>query len=66
MSIFIVPWLNNDGPLLVFGVLAASIAGTLRLVVVFYVFGKKYRLFWHRNNILKMWLLETEKVDDAL
>ena len=65
MSIFIVPWLENDGPLTLFSIQAATIAGTLVLVLLFYVFGKKYRHFWHHHNVLKIWHLEAERTNDS-
>ena len=61
MSIFIVPWLESDGPLKLFSIQAGSIFATLHLVLLFYIFGKKYRHFWHHHNVLKIWGLEAEK-----
>ncbi|KAF2174074.1 hypothetical protein M409DRAFT_62233 [Zasmidium cellare ATCC 36951] len=59
MSVFIVPWVEQDGPRTVLCSLGGIMAFPAVLVVVFYRYGKMYRLVWHRNNWLKKWYLES-------
>ncbi|KAF2159207.1 hypothetical protein M409DRAFT_71202 [Zasmidium cellare ATCC 36951] len=61
LSLFVVPWLERNGPLVVYSSLAGTIAATLLLVGAFYVLGKRYRLFWHRHNLLQRLQLEAKK-----
>lgn len=60
LSLFVVPWLERNGLLVVYSSLAGTIAATLVLVGVFYVLGKRYRLFWHRHNLLQRLHLEAD------
>ena len=43
------------------GTMAGITAFLCLLAVPIYIFGKRYRAFWHRHNVIKMLHLETDK-----
>lgn len=61
LSNFINNWVASSGPETVFNIMG-GISGALFLTSIpMYIFGKKYRSFWHRHNLLKILHLETDQ-----
>jgi MFS family permease len=56
---FINNWLAKAGPQHVFNVFGATGFGVMVGLPVMYVFGKKYRSFWCRNNLLEKFHIGT-------
>lgn len=59
LSNFIVDWLVAQGPATVFYTMAGISAGLMLLAIPMYLFGKRYRGFWSRHDIIKKFGLET-------
>lgn len=59
MSHVVNNWIASSGPKHVFYTLGAVAIGILALVPIMYVFGKKYRSFWARHNLLKKYHIRT-------
>lgn len=45
----------------VFNVMGGIAAAVMLTSIPMYVWGKRYRLFWHRHNLIKILRLETDK-----
>ena len=58
---YIVGWYMENGAVRVFNTQAGITAALCILGLPVYIFGKKYRSFWHRYNVIKMLRLETDK-----
>lgn len=58
-SYFVNDWTATKGPAIVFYVFAAAAGVMLITTPVFFFFGKKYRSFWHRHNLLQKWGITT-------
>ncbi|PMD33977.1 MFS general substrate transporter [Hyaloscypha variabilis F] len=56
---FINNWLATTGPQHVFNVFGATGFGVMVGLPIMYVFGKKYRSFWHRHNLLEQFHIRT-------
>ncbi|KAH7379889.1 serine/threonine kinase 16 [Cadophora sp. MPI-SDFR-AT-0126] len=56
---FINDWLARSGPKEVFFVFGGTGFGIMIGMPIMYVFGKKYRSFWHRHNLLEKWGVRT-------
>ncbi|KAH6720575.1 MFS transporter-like protein [Leptodontidium sp. 2 PMI_412] len=56
---FINDWLAREGPQQVFFVFGGTGFGIMIGMPIMYVFGKKYRSFWHRHNLLEKWGVRT-------
>lgn len=54
-------WIETKGPQHVFYTLGAISLGMLAPVPVLYVFGKKYRSFWARHNLLRRFRIRTHE-----
>ncbi|CAO2651321.1 Nn.00g096180.m01.CDS01 [Neocucurbitaria sp. VM-36] len=58
-SYFVNDWTASAGPALVFYVFAGSAAAMIITTPVFFFWGKKYRSYWHRHNLLETWGITT-------
>ncbi|KAH7361208.1 major facilitator superfamily domain-containing protein [Pyrenochaeta sp. MPI-SDFR-AT-0127] len=58
-SYFVNDWTARDGPALVFYVFAAAAGAMIFSAPIFFFWGKKYRSYWHRHNLLKKWGITT-------
>ncbi|PVI06718.1 MFS general substrate transporter [Periconia macrospinosa] len=58
-SYFVNDWTEKNGPAIVFYVFGAIAFGMTFSTVIFFFWGKKYRSFWHRHNLLKKWGIRT-------
>lgn len=58
-SYFVNDWTAREGPAIVFYVFAGVAAAMILTTPVFFFWGKKYRSFWHRHNVLKKWGITT-------
>ena len=56
---FINDWLARSGPQEGFFVFGGTGFGIMVGMPIMYVFGKKYRSFWHRHNLLEKWGVRT-------
>ena len=56
---FINNWLARAGPQQVFYTFGATGLGVMAGIPIMYIFGKKYRSFWCRNNLLKRFHIRT-------
>ncbi|KAL4874491.1 major facilitator superfamily domain-containing protein [Aspergillus karnatakaensis] len=57
---FIIQWYTEYGPVHVLGIMAGITAFLCLLGFPLYVFGKRYRDFWQRHNMLRILNLETD------
>jgi len=57
---YIIDWYMKYGAVQLTGVMAGITAFLCVLAIPMYVFGKKYRYFWHHHNALKWLRLETD------
>lgn len=58
-SYFVNDWTARDGPAIVFYVFAAAAGAMIISAPIFFFWGKKYRSYWHRHNLLKKWGITT-------
>ncbi|KAF1851655.1 MFS general substrate transporter [Cucurbitaria berberidis CBS 394.84] len=58
-SYFVNDWTKRDGPAKVFYVFGGLAAAMIVTTPVFFFWGKKYRSYWHRHNLLQMWGITT-------
>lgn len=58
-SYFVNDWVTEAGPELVFYVFGAISFAMLITTPVFFFWGKRYRSFWHRHNLLEKWGIRT-------
>lgn len=58
-SYFVNDWTAKSGPAIVFYVFAAAAGVMIITTPLFFFGGKKYRSYWHRNNLLKKWGITT-------
>lgn len=59
MGYFFVPWIETSGPKMVWSVLSGVISGVSLFGIVFYVFGKRLRDYFHRNPFLGIVEIDT-------
>ena len=52
MGYYLIPWWESAGPKIMWAVITASFTGTALFGLIFYVFGKRMRLFWSRHHFL--------------
>lgn len=60
-SYFVNTWAIADGPLRIFVVLGSVAAAFMLFLPVFIVFGKRYRGWWSRNNLMKKFKILTHE-----
>jgi hypothetical protein len=53
MSYYVNNWIVTGGPMQMFGVFAGISAFVIILAVPLYVWGKRYRSFWSRHNLMR-------------
>ncbi|CAI6339436.1 unnamed protein product [Periconia digitata] len=58
-SYFVNDWTAKSGPGIVFYVFAAIAFGMTLSTIPFFFWGKKYRSYWHRHNLLEKWGIRT-------
>lgn len=58
-SYFVNDWTAKDGPAKVFYVFGGVAFVMILTAPVFFFWGKRYRSFWHRHNLLQMWGIRT-------
>ncbi|KAF1835749.1 MFS general substrate transporter [Decorospora gaudefroyi] len=58
-SYFVNDWTARDGPAQVFYVFAGVAGAMIITAPVFFFWGKKYRSYWHRHNLLQKWGIAT-------
>jgi MFS family permease len=54
MSYYVNNWIVTGGPMQMFGVFAGISAFIILLGVPMYIFGKRYRSFWSRHNLMRL------------
>lgn len=57
---YVINWWVKDGSMDMAGTMAGLTAVLCLMAVPMYIFGKKYRNFWHHHNLLKKLHLETD------
>jgi hypothetical protein len=57
---YIIEWYLTYGAVQVAGIMAGITGFSCLLAVPMYVFGKRYRHFWHHHNALRWLHLETD------
>ncbi|KAI1619268.1 major facilitator superfamily domain-containing protein, partial [Exophiala viscosa] len=55
---YIIQWYLKSGPVQLVGVMAGLSGSMCLLAIPMYIFGKKYRHYWHHHNLIKMLRLE--------
>jgi hypothetical protein len=58
-SYFVNDWTAQEGPALVFYVFGAIAAVMVFTTPIFFFWGKRYRSFWSRHNVLRKWGITT-------
>lgn len=58
-SYFVNDWTAEAGPATVFYVFGGVSAAMILTTPVFFYWGKRYRSFWHRHNVLEKWGIRT-------
>jgi MFS family permease len=58
-SYFVNDWTATDGPAIVFYVFAAVAAVMIFTAPIFFFWGKKYRSYWSRHNLMEKWGITT-------
>lgn len=58
-SYFVNDWTFAVGPALVFYVFGGVSFAMILTTPIFFFWGKRYRSFWHRHNVLKAWGIRT-------
>jgi hypothetical protein len=58
-SYFVNDWTASDGPAIVFYVFGAVAAVMVFTTPIFFFWGKRYRSFWCRHNLLRKWGITT-------
>jgi hypothetical protein len=58
-SYFVNDWTAKEGPAIVFYVFAAAAAAMIITAPVFFFWGKRYRSYWCRHNLLRKWGITT-------
>jgi len=58
-SYFVNDWTDSAGPAIVFYVFAAIAAVMIFTTPIFFFWGKKYRSYWSRHNLLRKWGVTT-------
>lgn len=58
-SYFVNDWTETDGPGLIFYVFGAIAFAMTLSTIPFFFWGKRYRSFWHRHNLLEKWGIRT-------
>ena len=53
MSYYVNNWIVTGGPMQMFGVMAGISAFVILLAVPLYIWGKRYRSFWARHNLMR-------------
>ncbi|KAL6162615.1 hypothetical protein ACJQWK_11538 [Exserohilum turcicum] len=58
-SYFVNDWAASDGPAQVFYVFGGVAGGMIITAPIFFFWGKQYRSFWHRHNLIEKWGIST-------
>jgi hypothetical protein len=58
-SYFVNDWAANEGPAVVFYTFAGIAGAMIITTPVFFFWGKVYRSYWHRHNLLQKWGIAT-------
>ncbi|RMZ74316.1 mfs transporter [Pyrenophora seminiperda CCB06] len=58
-SYFVNDWTASAGPATVFYTFGGIAGGMILTGPIFFFFGKRYRSYWHRNNLLEKWGIAT-------
>ncbi|KAI8934732.1 hypothetical protein NX059_008422 [Plenodomus lindquistii] len=58
-SYFVNDWTAANGPAEVFYTFGGIAGGMIITAPVFFFWGKKYRSYWHRHNLLQKWNIQT-------
>ncbi|KAL6241457.1 hypothetical protein RBB50_011721 [Rhinocladiella similis] len=58
---YVIDWWATHGALAMAGTMSGLCAALCLLGIPMYIFGKRYRLWWHHNNLLKKLHLETDQ-----
>jgi len=58
-SYFVNDWAASDGPAVVFYTFAGLAGAMIITTPVFFFWGKQYRSYWHRHNLLEKWGIAT-------
>jgi hypothetical protein len=58
-SYFVNDWAASDGPAVVFYTFAGLAGAMIITTPVFFFWGKKYRSYWHRHDLLQKWGIAT-------
>ncbi|KAF2281389.1 MFS general substrate transporter [Westerdykella ornata] len=58
-SYFVNDWTFRDGPAIVFFAFGAVALAMTLSAPLFFFWGKRYRSFWHRHNLLEKWGIRT-------
>ena len=57
---YVIDWYLTQGAVNMAGVMGGVTAFLCLLAIPMYIFGKKYRYFWHKHNALQWLRLETD------
>jgi hypothetical protein len=57
---YVIKWWTNQGIVNLCGTMAGITVFLCLLAVPIYIYGKRYRAYWHKHNIIKMLRLETD------
>jgi len=57
---FVINWYLGKGAISMAGTMAGVTGALCLLAIPMYIFGKKYRYYWHKHNALKWLHLETD------
>ncbi|KAH0342005.1 hypothetical protein KCU83_g9429, partial [Aureobasidium melanogenum] len=60
-SAYFVDWFMTQGVTGMYNVMGGITGAICLASITMYVFGKKYRHYWHYHNVIKKWHLETDK-----
>jgi hypothetical protein len=61
---YVINWYLSYGAIQMVGIMSGVVAFWVLMAVPLYVFGKRYRLWWHKHNALKALKLETQDHGD--
>ncbi|KPI35680.1 putative MFS-type transporter [Cyphellophora attinorum] len=57
---YVIDWYLGYGAIQMVGIMSGVVAFWVLMAIPLYVFGKRYRLWWHKHNALKALKLETQ------
>ncbi|KAA8618447.1 AraJ Arabinose efflux permease [Pyrenophora tritici-repentis] len=58
-SYFVNDWTASSGPSVVFNTFGGIAGGMILTTPLFFFWGKRYRSYWHRHNLLEKWGIAT-------